>query len=302
MDRSEQYTRVHQQPLAGGTLSNWLHMLVRNRFDISPVYLPRALYVTMLSTLTALPRLVEHRYDDAVATQEVKPVFIVGHFRSGTTYLHTLMSHDPAVAYMSTFQTMLPGNFLFRAGLFKRILAGSLPETRPMDDVEMAADYPYEDEYAVANVSPYSFYHGWYFPRRMRQYFKRYALMQAPGREIERWKATYSRLLRKVAYANGQPRLLLKNPCNTARIGELLDIFPDAKFVHIIRNPYHVYFSTRRLYENILPLYALQEYRPRPGGGGHPVLLPGHVRAVFRAAQPHPGWQPRRDTLRGLRR
>lgn len=253
MDRSAQFTRVHQQPLAGGSLSNWLRMLARSRFDISPVYLPRALYVSLLSTATALPRLVEHRHDGEIAGQDVQPVFIIGHFRSGTTYLHTLMSHDPSLGYMSTFQTMLPGNFIYRASMFKHILAGSLPETRPMDNVEMAADYPYEEEYAVANTCPYSFYHGWYFPRWMRRYFDRYALMQAPSGELESWRTVYDYLLRKVAYANGQPRLLLKNPCNTARVGELLDLYPDARFVHIIRNPYHVYFSTRRLYENILP-------------------------------------------------
>ncbi len=260
MDRSQQFLHFHQQPLAGGTLSNWLRMLTRNRFRVSPVYVARAAYVSLLSTVTALPRLVEHRYDDEISGQKVAPVFILGHFRSGTTFLHTLMSHDPSLAYMSTFQTMLPGNFIWKAGLFKQILADSLPETRPMDNVEMAADYPYEEEYAVANICPYSFYHGWYFPRHMRHYFDRYALMQAPSHEIAGWKTTYDYLLRKVAYATGQPRLLLKNPCNTARVKELLDLYPDAKFVHIYRNPYHVFFSTRRLYDNILPLYALQEY------------------------------------------
>ncbi|MBS3772782.1 MAG: sulfotransferase [Candidatus Thermoplasmatota archaeon] len=260
MDRSQQFLHFHQQPFAGGSLSNWLRMLTRNRFRVSPVYVARAAYVSLLSTVTALPRLVEHRYDGLVAGQDVSPVFILGHFRSGTTFLHTLMSHDPSLGYMSTFQTMLPGNFIWKAGLFKRILADSLPETRPMDNVEMAADYPYEEEYAVANICPYSFYHGWYFPRRMRHYFDRYALMQAPSHEIAGWKTIYDYLLRKVAYATGQPRLLLKNPCNTARVKELLELYPDAKFVHIYRNPYHVFFSTRRLYDNILPLYALQEY------------------------------------------
>jgi len=242
MDRSQQFLHFHQQPFAGGSLSNWLRMLTRNRFRVSPVYVARAAYVSLLSTVTALPRLVEHRYDGLVAGQDVSPVFILGHFRSGTTFLHTLMSHDPSLGYMSTFQTMLPGNFIWKAGLFKRILADSLPETRPMDNVEMAVDYPYEEEYAVANICPYSFYHGWYFPRRMRHYFNRYALMQAPSREITGWKTIYDYLLRKVAYAAGQPRLLLKNPCNTARVKELLELYPDAKFVHIYRNPYHVFF------------------------------------------------------------
>lgn len=61
--------------------------------------------------------------------------------------------------------------------------------------------------------------------------------------ELELWKRNYVYFLKKVAFRHGRP-LILKSPANTARIGLLLELFPDAKFVHIHRNPYEVFRST----------------------------------------------------------
>jgi len=251
---------IDKQPLAGGKFSTWIKLLIENRFKISLPYLPRAIYISMLSGITAPFRFIEERkYKEEIAEQEPEPVFIIGHFRSGTTYLHYLMGHDINMSYVSTFETMVPGNFLFFSNFFKNLLSSSLPETRPMDDVRMAADYPYEEEYGIANLSPYSFYHGWYFPRRMREYFDKYVLFKEKSL-AEKWKRVYSYLLKKVVYKEGKRRILLKNPPNTARIKELLDIYPEAKFIHIYRNPYEVFFSTKKLYEGIMPLFTLQNY------------------------------------------
>ena len=52
---------------------------------------------------------------------------------------------------------------------------------------------------------------------------------------------------------------MLKNPPNTGRIKLLLEIFPNAKFIHIYRNPYEVYLSTLKLYEKVIAIYTLQE-------------------------------------------
>jgi len=38
----------------------------------------------------------------------------------------------------------------------------------------------------------------------------------------------------------------------------LLDLFPDAKFIHIFRNPYDVYASTVKLYQIIVPEWTFQ--------------------------------------------
>jgi hypothetical protein len=53
--------------------------------------------------------------------------------------------------------------------------------------------------------------------------------------------------------------LILKSPPHTARIRLLLSLFPDARFVHIHRNPYIVFSSTRHTIRVIRPLYHFRE-------------------------------------------
>jgi len=74
------------------------------------------------------------------------PLFVIGHWRSGTTYLHNLLSLDPSYGYCSTFQTILPGVFLGSEQTFKPLVTASIPTTRPMDDVPMGPDLPPEEE------------------------------------------------------------------------------------------------------------------------------------------------------------
>jgi hypothetical protein len=57
----------------------------------------------------------------------------------------------------------------------------------------------------------------------------------------------------------GGRRLVIKNPANTGRIPILLEMFPNAKFIFLHRNPYEVFLSTRNLYNKALPYSQLQE-------------------------------------------
>src|SRR5262249_48335460 len=59
---------------------------------------------------------------------------------------------------------------------------------------------------------------------------------------------------------HGRP-IVLKSPPHTARIRLLLDIFPDAKFVHIHREPYTVFRSTRQLFERMTWMIGMQHPR-----------------------------------------
>jgi hypothetical protein len=63
---------------------------------------------------------------------------------------------------------------------------------------------------------------------------------------------------------------VLKNPVNTARIRLLLELFPDAKFVHAVRCPYEVFASTVHLHARILPLTTLQTVPLTPSS---PIVL-----------------------------
>ena len=64
--------------------------------------------------------------------------------------------------------------------------------------------------------------------------------------------------MKTVTFDKPGKRLILKNPPNSTRIKELLEIFPDAKFIHIYRNPYKVYLSTKKMRTKVLDKLALQ--------------------------------------------
>ena len=65
--------------------------------------------------------------------------------------------------------------------------------------------------------------------------------------------------MKKLAYKNNNKQLLLKSPANTARLKEIIELHPDACFIHIHRDPYTVYQSNTNLYEKILPLLSFQK-------------------------------------------
>jgi hypothetical protein len=258
------YLNVGGQPLAGTFFVNWMKLLIENRFHIDWQFLPKAAYVTIMILITIPFRIYEKKkFDKKLEDVKIAPLlFIVGHWRSGTTFLHYLMGQDKGLAYVSTFETMTPGVFLGSEKMFEEIIKNHLPDKRPMDDLEMDADLPYEEEYAIANLSPYSFYHGWYFPNRIDHYFEQHVISNVnENGTIEKWKQVYCYFLKKISYKNNGKRIMLKSLVNTGKIKLILEMFPDAKFIHIYRNPYKVYLSTWKLYKKILPMFSFQHVK-----------------------------------------
>ncbi len=249
------------EPLAGSTLTNLLRLLAENRFHVSPIGIPRITYSLFLSSIQSPLNILEKRYYNKYIKQQnvdKHPIFILGHWRTGSTYLHNVLSQDRQFAYPTTLQTVIPALFLKYGELFRPIVEASLPPTRPQDDVAMGADLPQEEEYAIGNLSPFSYYNGWCFPKNMEYYNNFVDLKDMKSSMIKEFKQVYLDYLKKVSFSHGHKQLVLKNPSNTSRIKFLLDIFPNAKFVHIVRNPYHVYLSMKRNIEKEMVLYTVQ--------------------------------------------
>jgi len=250
------------EPLAGSTLTNLIRLFSQNKFKISMIGYPRALYSTVMALVISPLNLIERiRFHKKIEETEVTkpPIFIIGHWRSGTTYLHNVISQDPQFSYPTTFQTVTPALFMGFENLIKPVVSSSLPETRPQDNIKLGADLPQEEEYALGNLSPYSFYHGWCFPKNMDFYYKYVFMDEVPDFMVDEFKKVYMHLIKKLTlYYNGR-QLLLKNPPNTGRIKLLLEMFPNAKFIHIYRNPYDVYMSMSRNIEKEMTLYTLQK-------------------------------------------
>jgi hypothetical protein len=244
-----------------GRLGSWLKLLRREK--VSRAYVGRTILLLSTSLLTLPFRMYEslryrHRVKSVVISEP--PIFIIGHPRSGTTHLHNLMCQDKNMGYVTTLQAVAP-DFLFVAGkTLKPLLKKLMPSGRAMDQVSVTMDGPQEEEIAVFNLSPHAFlYHLW-FPQNAYYYFERYALFRhVPESVIAEWKDTYMEVMRKATLYMDHKRLVLKSPMNTGHVNLLLDLFPDAKFIHIVRNPYTVFVSTKRMYRRILGVAQLQE-------------------------------------------
>lgn len=260
--KKKEHNTVPLHPLAGGDFINWIKLLLENG-GIDRKYIMRAFKVSLVSLLGIPFRIFENaKFGQKIEDIEIEypPIFIIGHWRSGTTYLHKLMTLDKNLGYVTNFQTFLPEIFLGSQEVWKPIFQRLLPEKRPVDNVTYSLDSPEEEEYALGNMSPYCFYHGWFFPKNMKKFFNKFALFDGVSEQVKtEWKIIYVKFLKKVTYSVNGKRLVIKNPANTARIKILLEIFPDAKFIHIYRNPYVVYASTKHFYQNILPYYAFQD-------------------------------------------
>ena len=255
-------TKPHQHLATMAPLSTWLSLLWENG-GVAPAYWGKLARILVPTTLAIPLRLAERlRYGRQVARTALDepPLFILGFARSGTTHLHNLLSHDPQYGAISTFQAAMPTFFLIGRGWLKRLLERSTPDTRPMDDVEVSLDMPQEEEVALVNSCRLSALCHLSFPRQARHYFDKYAMMEGlTKRELALWERCYLDILRKATIDNKGRQLVLKSPSNTGRVPHLLRLFPEAKFIHIVRNPYVVYQSIMHLYRQVLPLYQLQD-------------------------------------------
>ncbi|MFC2030381.1 sulfotransferase [Chloroflexota bacterium] len=261
---------INEHPLALGSFRSWLRLL-RSSQGIDGKYLPRALFVTLTTFLTSPLRLYERaRYGKLLQQTAIhpSPVFIIGHWRSGTTYLHQLLCQDESFGYVSTLQGLTPGFCLMGEKWFKPMLAwiaGRAHPTRIIDNVILALDAPQEDEFALANLSPHSSLHYFSFPLRASTFFERYALHNnIPEVALTEWIEVFLSVLQKASLRCGGKQLVLKNPASSGRIRTLLGLFPEAKFIHIVRNPYDVYLSTLATWQTVLPRSQLQGIGPGP--------------------------------------
>lgn len=195
--------------------------------------------------------------------QAPAPVFIVGHWRSGTTHLYNLLSRDPRFGYVTPVATGLPWDFLLLGRLLRPLLERLIPSERFIDRVPVTARAPQEDELALASMQALSFYHGIYFPRRLEDWFDRGVFFDAASpREVRRWCARMRLFVDKLSLSQPGQRLLIKNPVYSARIALLRTLWPEARFIHIHRNPWVVFQSTRNFYRKLLPRFSLQPYDP----------------------------------------
>ena len=211
--------------------------------------------------LSLLQPLEDRRYHKWLADKPLKqdPVFILGHWRSGTTFVHNCLSCDSQFGYTTTYQTVFPNLMLWGQPFFKKQTSILMPDKRPTDNLELQVDLPQEEEFALSNMMPYSFYNFWFYPQYTDEYRDKYLLMNnITEEEKNTFKEAFLRLVKVSLWNTKGERYLSKNPPHTGRIPVLLEMFPNAKFIYLVRNPYTVFESTRSFFTNTIQPLKLE--------------------------------------------
>lgn len=251
---------ISLQVIQGMPLGTLVRLIAANKLQVDAQYFGRLAYLTGIGVVNSILATCERFFDGKeIAEVELNqsPVFVLGHWRSGTTHLHNLLSLDENFSSPNVYQCLFPHHFIFsQVGSVAMSFLG--PRKRPMDNVEFSYSAPHEDEFALAALCLVSPYIRVIFPVTGEDWHTGLDLDKIPDRWKDLWEESLVFFLKKLQLSEGgQP--LLKSPPHTARIKHLLKLFPNAQFVHIVRNPYEVYLSSLNLWDKSFSKACLQK-------------------------------------------
>lgn len=235
------------QLITGIEVQDWVKVLRENNWRVSPTYLHRLAWISGWSLpSTILGRVEDARYGRQLANQEISPtpLFVLGHWRSGTTHLHNLLGRAPGHTYPTVYQVVFPTSFLTTDPVVPQFTQRFMDDTRTYDNVRHGWYEAAEDEIALAKLTGMSPYIAFMFPENAPKYERYLDFIEASADERERWCEAFRYFIKKIMLQTGGDRVVVKSCTHTARIRLLLEMFPDARFVYIHRHPYEVFAST----------------------------------------------------------
>jgi len=215
--------------------------------------------------LTNLLRLrAEERAAPAIGQLVIRePIFITGLPRSGTTFLHSLLAEDPANLVPRYWQTVYPypqpGQPADRRGelvdrqlrLFGR-LAPDFPKVHPI-----AANSPQECSEITAHV-----FRSLRFDTTHNVPTYREWLDAAGHTEAYRF---HKRFLQHLQHQAGPGRWVVKCPDHIFAMPAIRNVYPDARYVFVHRDPARVLASVARLTEIVRQPFTRRVDRLRIG-------------------------------------
>lgn len=217
----------------------------------------RLLYSAAGATNSLLAKMQSVAHAEAIEKAKVSaPIFLLGFWRSGTTFLHELFCCDTRFGFPSTYACMNAAHFLLtEQGFHKR--RGRQEAYRPMDNMQYSWTSPQEDEFALLCMGAPSPYEALLVPSLM---FDPQVLLDLRRRSTEEqdcWKRTIQLFLRELTVQQNKP-MVLKSPTHGFRFPLLPSLFPESRFVIIERNPYEVFASNLKLWTTLLNMYSLE--------------------------------------------
>lgn len=221
----------------------------------------RLQYEVSTSANSLLAKMQSVAHADALGKAKVPPpIFLLGFWRSGTTFLHELFCCDPHFGFPTTYACMNSAHFLLtEQGFHKR--RGKQEAYRPMDNMQYSWTSPQEDEFALLCMGAPSPYEALLVPSLMSAPTQLLDLRHHSGEDQDRWKRTLDLFLRELTVQQNKP-MALKSPTHGFRFPQLPSLFPGSRFVIIERNPYEVFASNLKLWKTLLDMYSLESASP----------------------------------------
>ncbi len=245
----------------GMRLGEFFQLLSEGNYRVSLTRVPSLIPISACAAIgSALTQIQRFRYRKKIEKTELAapPIFIVGHWRTGTTLLHELMGHDSRLGFPTTFDCFTPHHFLASRWALYWLVKVLLPRRRPMDNMKLAADAPQECDFALAALSAPTPYRRIAFPNNVDSHLK---LLTSECLDPESTEDLREKLIGfyKALTFRDQKQLVLKSPPHTGRVKLLAEWFPDAKFIHLSRHPYSVIPSTIHLWRSLDYFHGFQD-------------------------------------------
>jgi len=215
---------------------------------------PGSLFSAMakLQATVAREQLAQANYRNAVV--------VLGYWRSGTSLLHELLCLDARYTYPTTHACMNPHHFLLsEASVLAR--RGS-SRRRPMDEMEVHAGSPQEDEFALLSLGARSPYEALLIPMILPEALKLTDPRDLSSRDEERWREVFLRFFAGVSMRGMGRPIILKSPTHGCRVATLRELLPDARFVVIVRDPRTSFESVVRMWRKMFETYAMGPMLP----------------------------------------
>lgn len=238
------------------SLKNWpgrSRTLVRLLLQVPLEYLVHAFFFTL-----------DYVFFPSLWRQQVRrPVFIVGHARSGTTLAHRLLSADG-----DTFSYFLYWEMFFPSLLQKKIIRmlgyvderflGRVLNKRLVDwDDKKFGAFRHMHDMSLWNSEEDQFVmrsafvtQQWSMDIPMMDVIDIFHIDEMPARKRRRWMHHYRECVKRQLVLNGGDKVhLSKNPVMSGWVGALMETFPDARIVVMMRDPAQCIPSVLKLVE-----------------------------------------------------
>ncbi len=255
----------HSYMLAGTSFGVMMKLLIRNGISIKPRLLVRTLFLLQNGIWASIfKRMERQKFETQLQNFPVPddPIIIIGHWRTGSTFLHQLLNLDENLVAPTVFHVSLPDSFLVSKKYYQPVMSAMISSRRPMDNVKLGIDEPQEDEYAIFKLTLDSPLKDIIFPKTNTYFLKRYNNFE-PADKIT-WQTAIMNFCRKLAFES-KKRIVLKNPFHSLRIQLLREVFPSARFIHIHRHPYRVVPSTIHMWNIVATQNMLNGKWINPG-------------------------------------